>query len=500
MVGQANVQITDGGTLEANKISSGFGGMGTLSNRGGIYQFTTNAPTLTANTANSIVLTNGTIAFRGIANADVYANQVGSQLTNITFQGNNIFRLNNASNNFASASQNYTFATNSGSTNYGGLEMVNGSTAWRSAWLTIGSGGTLLASNTSAIVDGVLTNSGAINVVNANVSYLSNVVLNGGSSYLSQSGTNTFNNIAIASQASFLADALSQVTINGSYQNLGSSVFSNLLTVGSGGSYVGNGTTNLFAGLNIQSGGAFLLNNGSSKVGGTVSNTGVITVSNSVVTWQAPVVISGGYISDPSTNIFTSNVTVTASGYLQGGSNDQFVFYGDLSNQSTNRTDFNLSLATVLFTNATSHTFALTNSGAVDKGSNWLNVAQLYTNFTIGTLSIASYNNLTVTGTRTGSLTNALYVGWLDLQAIEAAGITTNNYSALTNGIVAALTLPNINLYYDKNLSENAYLGGLEYDLWNGQGLLIPIPEPSPIVIVMAGIALLAIFRRRAGG
>jgi hypothetical protein len=91
-------------------------------------------------------------------------------------------------------------------------------------------------------------------------------------------------------------------------------------------------------------------------------------------------------------------------------------------------------------------------------------------------------------------------VGWLDLQAIEAAGITTNNYSALTNGIVAALTLPNINLYYDKNLSENAYLGGMEYDLWNGQGLLIPIPEPSPILIVMAGIALLAIFRRRAGG
>jgi hypothetical protein len=245
----------------------------------------------------------------------------------------------------------------------------------------------------------------------------------------------------------------------------------------------------------VETGGELLVSNAANAtVSALVTNLGSVRVANSTVTWQSNVVISGSYLSDPSTNIFTTNVMVTASGSLSGSNGDLFVFHRDFINQSTNRTDFNLAFASVLFTNATSHTLNLTNSGAVDMGSNWLNVAQLATNFSIGTLSVASNNNLTVTGGKSGGTTNALYVGWLDLQ-----GAITNDYTTLTNSLFAALTLPDINLYYDAGDARNAYLNDQSYDLWSG-GLLIPIPEPSTAGLVLGGTLLSGWFLRRRKG
>ena len=256
----------------------------------------------------------------------------------------------------------------------------------------------------------------------------------------------------------------------------------------------------------VDRGGALNFTNGTFAFGNTLTNAGTVNVVNSKVTYTAPVVISGGYISDPSTNTFTSNVTVTADGYLVGGlvvsNGDQFIFYQNLTMQSTNRA-FNLSQASVLFTNgngagATNHLFDLSGSASIDKGSNWLNHTQLATNFSIGTLTIAAGNHLTLTGSVSlaDGGTNALYVGWLDLSA------WSTNASSLTNTLLSALSLEGINLYYDKYDPNNAYLGGLvyEFDQWDAkQSLLIPIPEPSPVLAVGAGLALLAFLRRRKG-
>ena len=87
---------------------------------------------------------------------------------------------------------------------------------------------------------------------------------------------------------------------------------------------------------------------------------------------------------------------------------------------------------------------------------------------------------------------NALYVGWLDLSA------WSTNAVDLTNTLHSALSLEGINLYYDKYDPNNAYLEGLEFDIWgSANSLLIPIPEPSPFLAVGAGLALLAFLRRR---
>jgi hypothetical protein len=371
-----SILVQDGGTLEANTLLSGLlvgtDPSGIISNSGGIYQFTTNTPVITTNSLNSVVLNGGTISLRGVTNANVYGNVIGAssnQLVNITYQGANAFRLNSSSNS-ANIAQNYVFDTGRGPTNYSRLDLVNGGTLWRSATLTIGSGGSLLASNTTATVAASVVSTGSIQVVNSRLRFASNVVL------------------------------------------------------------------------------------------------------------------YGSYVSDPSTNIFATNLTIAASGYLQGGPGDLFQFERNVTLQSTNSSLFDLTDASVLFTNGTSqHLFDLTGSYAFDRGSNFNGIAAVLTNFAIGDFNLSSVDTLRLTG----AATNALYVGELDI-----GGLQNTNH----------LTL-DINLYYDSTLAANNYLGTNSYDL-AGAGMLLPypglgavvVPEPSALLLlVLAGSAVL--LRRR---
>jgi hypothetical protein len=288
----------------------------------------------------------------------VKGNWSGSQLTNIAFQGANTFRLNAASN--AVSGQDYTFNTGLGATNYAGLEMINGATAWRGGNLTIGSGGTMLVSNTTANVAGLFSNQGTVRVV------------------------------------------------------------------------------------------------------------------NSIVTWQSNVVVSGLYFSDPSTNTFNTNLTVTSSGYLQGGAGDLFVFERSFINQSTQSNLYDTLNASVLFTNGGTFQHVFENTGLELGGA----LSGYSNNFAIGTLTLAPGDLLRFTG----GVSNALYVGVFDL----GGGLANTNHLVL-----------DINVYYDSSLAGNAYLGGGTYDL-TGTGMLIAIPEPSPILIMATGMMLLAVIRRRS--
>jgi len=167
-----SVLVTSGGLLEAttmriltNIVGFTIGG-NTISNRNGIYQFATASPTIAPNGAGSIAITDGTISFRGITDADVTNNLGQGALSGITFAGDNTFMLNAASN--TTAGQTYTFQSVVGNpSNYVNLAMVNGTTAYRGGDLTIGSTGSLLVSNTSASITGLFTNQGMANVVNA---------------------------------------------------------------------------------------------------------------------------------------------------------------------------------------------------------------------------------------------------------------------------------------------------------------------------------------------
>ena len=146
--------VSGGGLLEATALIAGPGAGNSISNMGGVFQFTTANPTITPNRpANTIAITNGVISFRGINNADVKANW-NNTLTNISFAGNNAFRLNNATN--VATGQAYTFAVGLGATNYTRLELLNGS-LYRGGDVTIGTNGSLLVSNGASTIGGNVT-------------------------------------------------------------------------------------------------------------------------------------------------------------------------------------------------------------------------------------------------------------------------------------------------------------------------------------------------------
>lgn len=224
----------------------------------------------------------------------------------------------------------------------------------------------------------------------------------------------------------------------------------------------------------------------SASIDADVVSSGAISVTNSNVTWEKGVSLSGKYTSALATNTFRANLNVTATGAISGDAGTIFEFRGDFINHSTNAIEFNLVSSEVRFIETGSHTFDLTGSGAMDLGG----VGFSAENFGIGILGIATDNNLVLTGV---AGTNALYVGVLNL-----AGWDTSS-GALELTLTTALDLSDgINIYYDSSLLENAYLNGATYDLWDGQGKLIAaVPEPGTLVLLILGGTLGLLLRLR---
>jgi autotransporter-associated beta strand protein len=420
------VRVVGAGNAFSN-IASTFqvGGGGTV----GIY---------VTNTPGTIVFTNTVLSWVNRADGYVTPLLAGTTFTNVTWQGDNGFMLNNATN--ASGLAAYTFdsvANTSDPTQFQRLLLTGSNSLWRSAALTIASGGELIATNAvGAAIGAVLTNAGTVRTVNSVLTYLSNVVQNGGA----------------------------------------------FITVG--------GTNQFARGLTLAGNSELTFTSGSSRVTGVISNGAGSTIRalNTVVTFQDALLLGGTYVSDPSTNIFATNVTVAASGALQGSNGDLFVFWRDLALQSTNRDAFNLAFASLLFTNgasATNHALNLTGSAALDLGPNWPDVASLATNFSVGALGVAPGNSLRLLG----DPSNALYVGVLDL-----GGLGTN--------LLANVLDLDVNMYYDASAAGNTYLGGQTYTYagWSGSliPLGIPIPEPSVSLVLAAGAGLLLALRRRS--
>ena len=123
-----------------------------------MFQFTNAAPTITSDTFGNFSITNGTVSFRAITNADVTCNQGVKALRSDTVMSwtgtSNTFRLNNATNS-GTIDQTYTFAPGT-ATNFARLELVNGST-YRNGRVTIGANGSLYLSGGASTISSVLT-------------------------------------------------------------------------------------------------------------------------------------------------------------------------------------------------------------------------------------------------------------------------------------------------------------------------------------------------------
>lgn len=192
------VTVSNGGLLEvvgtsyvgANRQLTG-GNRFTVAD-GGILQYTVAAPLIQkfnydANSGNGMVISNGTLSFRGITsgalpnltdNLAKSGNGIGTN--NFTWLGQNKFRLDSCSAT-NSAAGGYVFGDNGKAYNYVGLELVNGATSLRGSGVTIGANvGSALFSNTIATVGGSFTNNGVMTIANSAVTFLGDVTLGAG--------------------------------------------------------------------------------------------------------------------------------------------------------------------------------------------------------------------------------------------------------------------------------------------------------------------------------
>ncbi|MCG3148980.1 MAG: hypothetical protein PCFJNLEI_02432 [Verrucomicrobiae bacterium] len=210
-----SILVTDGGILQANSLVIGAGTTGnTISNRNATYQFTNAPVAITSLTPGDIALTDGTISFRATGAANVATN-ASNLIRTIRYAGANTFTLNNASNTAAAVSQTYTFDALAGNpSNFVNLVMVNGTTAYQNANganLTIGTAGSLLISNTTAIISGGLTNHGVADVVGARAQFQNAVVNHGTLTFFH--GVGTFNS-AVVNHSAWITDPSTNVFLS----------------------------------------------------------------------------------------------------------------------------------------------------------------------------------------------------------------------------------------------------------------------------------------------
>jgi len=316
-----SVLVRNGGLLEANVLSNLVGGTGnTISNVGGIYQFTTNAPGIAPNGTGNIAINNGTISFRAITNANIYGNwggATGSQLTNMAFAGANTFMLNAASNTASGVSQTYTFDTGRGATNYVNLALVNGQTVYRNGDVTIGTGGSMLVSNTSATLTGLVTNNGTAGVVNSSASFnkglvnagtvaIQNATISGGITNLiggtiQGSGTMTGGNLFNAGTLSLAGGQT--LTLN----NLTLTSTANSVLLGNGGTIVFNA--------------ASFYNNSTNNLTWNLGNGSTLVFSNGVAVLSAASADLGANFASTNKNFFVANLNLTGGVQLNLATN-----------------------------------------------------------------------------------------------------------------------------------------------------------------------------------
>ncbi len=99
------------------------------------------------------------------------------------------------------------------------------------------------------------------------------------------------------------------------------------------------GTTTINGPVTNASGKTLLIKNDPALFTGPVTNNGTIKTTNTIVTFTSNYT-GNAYISDPSTNIFSANVTIIPGGSMTGALGDQFILTGGNSSLFTNNGTF----------------------------------------------------------------------------------------------------------------------------------------------------------------
>jgi len=357
-----------------------------------------------------------------------------------------------------------------------------------------------LSAITASLVGGAITNSGNIqgygNIGN-NITNAGTMEAIGGTLSLSGSVTNAISGLITASPGNkFLAN--SGLPVNSGVINLTGGTFDNGgKAINNLGQISGYGTFRAGTGSNgLTNNGSVTFTGGSTTVNGDVTNAsgktikvaynpatftgnitnnGIFKTTSATVTFTGSFTNNGLFTSDPATQNFLGDLVIGTNGALQGSVGDIFNVTGNIVNNSTLNSAFDIRAAKLAFTGPGAHQLTWTGADLGSTPTGYTN------NFAIGTFVLPTGASLTLLD---GNATpgGALYVSSLDL----ADGVAQ----------ISSITGNGLNIYYDSTLADNAYLGDQTYSL-SGGGVVAPVPEPSSVLLfAMASVFATGLSRR----
>lgn len=258
-------------------------------------------------------------------------------------------------------------------------------------------------------------------------------------------GTVNFNGITVAASANGIG--LTSGAINVTNNSTLTGPFTNAVT--------GPAVLTVNAGKTLTATAATFTNNTS----------GTVHVSAGATANWGNFINYGVYSSDPSVQSFI-NLTVLSGGYITAGTGNVYSVQGDFTNNSTKNALWSTDAAELDFSGASTHHFAL--AGADDGAV----LAGFTNNFSWATLNLVGQAPLVLSDGNTSIPGGALYV-----DQIEGLAISGNQVTNITS-------VNGLNIYYDA--PDNPGLFGRTFNL-EGGGELIPVgavvPEPATIIV-----------------
>ena len=234
------------------------------------------------------------------------------------------------------------------------------------------------------VVPGSFSNSGALNL-GAGSTFTTDQLLHSGGMGLSGGTIVTASGLQVSSTGSIFGFG----TITGGITNAGT------ITFDLGGTTTVNGSvTNSIIGT-------ITVKNFPAHFTSPVVNNGAFNTNHTTVTYGGTFTNNATYISGSSTQNFT-NLVIAPTGSITAGAGDVFNVSGDVTNNSTQNTTFNVSQAKFVMQGAGSHQFIW--PGSTGAGAN---------NFAIGMLEVKSGETVTITtsGPGSGIVMGALIIG-----------------------------------------------------------------------------------------
>jgi fibronectin-binding autotransporter adhesin len=275
--------------------------------------------------------------------------------------------------------------------------------------------------------------------------------------------------------------------------------------------------------LNNISGGVVTANTARIVVNGTFNNAsgGTFASVSSVGTFNGAVVNSGAWITDPTTNVFNNNYTVTSSGYISASAGDVYDFHSNFVNQSTQNTSYNTLNTTPGGSGAAGTKFIFDGTNTVSSSG------YTQTFYTAGLKLTGGFVGVPPSATATQNVSSFPAVTGFDnnyaLDRLELGNLGTNSTMELSasadiggvSGNTNALFVNDLWLFGSSDLiiSNNTVLYFVNSNNWsvaditllgNGQihqltlEQLASVPEPSVVLLWLCGIGTVYAARRRA--